>query len=163
MLRNLRMVVTLSITSAWVTQGLLFIIMWAHSFSGHKLVSHTDTVLLTLSLGQSFEPVIQLLHSTSNLQATVNTWYVSPLFFFWVCWRQRNFHQFYHLKIKVPHENYLWSVELSNSEDVCCSHFPWSFLFFFFFFDLILFRSDFALLTGVPSSVGPSLAILPSS
>ena len=138
MLRNLRMVVTLSITSAWVTQGLLFIIMWAHSFSGHKLVSHTDTVLLTLSLGQSFEPVIQLLHLTSNLQATVNTWYVSPLFFFgfvgvnvisinFITSRSR-----FHTKTTSGVLNYL----IAKMYVVLIFHDPFSF-FFFFWFDSI--------------------------
>ena len=84
MLETLRMVVTLSKTSAWAP---LRLFLWVHSYSGH--ITCLTYCLFTLSLGEPFKPVLKLLHSTSNVRATANSWYVLPLFL--GCWHQSNF------------------------------------------------------------------------
>ena len=83
MLETLRMVVTLSKTSAWAP---LRLFLWVHSYSGH--ITCLTYFLFTLS--NWLDPVLKVLHTTSNLRATTNScqWYVLPLFL--GCWHQSN-------------------------------------------------------------------------
>ena len=83
MLETLRMVVTLSKTSACAP---LRLVLWVHSYSGHIIC--LTYCLFTLSMRNSLKPVLKVLHTTSNVRATANSWYVLPLFL--SCWDQSN-------------------------------------------------------------------------
>ena len=142
MLETLRMVVTLSKTSACAP---LRLVLWVHSFSGH--ITCLTYCLFTLSMRNSLKPVVKVLHTTSNVRATANSWYVLPLFL--GCWDQSN------SNILSPQDQASkWKLRLERWT-TCrtsrkCTLIAFSMLIYFF----IPFRSNSALLTEVPRSDG---------